>query len=34
MGTARAECTTKHENKANVNTDYIFHYLIAFFGDD
>ena len=32
--TARSECTAKHENKANFNTDYIVPDLIDFFGDD
>ena len=24
IATARSECTEKHKNKANFNTDYIF----------
>ena len=34
IATARSECTAKHENKANHNTDYIFSDLIDFYGDD
>ena len=34
IATARSECTTKHENKANYNTDYIVPDLIDFFGND
>ena len=34
IATARSECTAKHENKANFNTDYIVPDLIDFFGDD
>ena len=34
IATARSECTTKHENKASYNTDYIVPDLINFFGDD
>ena len=34
IATARSECTTKHENKASYNTDYIVPDLIDFFGDD
>ena len=34
IATARNECTAKHENKANYNTDYIVTNLIDFFGDD
>ena len=33
IATTRSECTAKHENKANYNTDYIFPDLIGFFGD-
>ena len=28
-----SECTTKHENKVNYNTDIVYN-LIDFFGDD
>ena len=31
---AHSECTSKHKNKSNYNTDYIVHDLITFFGDD
>ena len=31
---ASSECTTKHENKASYNTDYIVLDLIDFFGYD
>ena len=34
IATARSESTTKHENKANYNTDYIVPDLIDFFGND
>ena len=34
IGTARSECTAKHEIKASNNTDYIVSDLIDFFGDD
>ena len=34
IATARSECTAKHENKANDNTDYIVSGLIDFLGDD
>ena len=34
IATARTECTAKHENKTNHNTDYIVSDLIDFFGDD
>ena len=34
IATPRSECTVKHENKANRNTDYIVSDLIDFFGDD
>ena len=34
IATARSECTAKHENKANHNTDYIVSDLIDFYGDD
>ena len=34
IATARSECTEKHKNKANFNTDYIFPDLIDFYGDD
>ena len=34
IATARSECTTKHENKASYNTDYIVPDLIDFFNDD
>ena len=30
---AHCKCTTKHENKASYNTDYIFPDLIDFFDD-
>ena len=30
---ARSECTTKHENKASYNLDYIIPDLIEFFGE-
>ena len=31
---AHSECTSKHKNKSNYNTDYIVRDLITFFGDD
>ena len=34
IATARTKCTTKQENKASYNTDYIPPDLIEFFGDD
>ena len=34
IATARTECTTKHENKASYNTDYLVPDLIEFFGND
>ena len=34
IATARSECTTKHENKASYNKDFIVPDLIDFFGDD
>ena len=34
IATARSESTTKHENKASYNTDYIAPNLIYFFGND
>ena len=34
IATARSECTTKHENNASYNTDYIVPDLIDFFGND
>ena len=34
IATARSECTTKQENMASYNTDYIVPYLIDFFGND
>ena len=34
IATTRSECTTKQENKASYNTDYIVPDLIDFFGDD
>ena len=34
IATARNECITKQENKANYTTDYIIPDLIDFFGDD
>ena len=34
IATASSECTTKQENKASYNTDYIVPDLIDFFGDD
>ena len=34
IATARIEYTTKHENEANFNTDYIVQDLTDFFGDD
>ena len=34
IATARSECTTKHENKASYNKDYIVPDLIDFFSDD
>ena len=33
IATARSECTTKHENKASFNIDYIVPDLIDFIGD-
>ena len=33
IATVRSECTTKHENKASYNTDYINPDLIDFFGN-
>ena len=34
IATTHSEYTTKQENKANDNTDYIVPNLIDFFGDD
>ena len=34
IGTARSECTAKHENKATYNTGYIVPDMIDFFDDD
>ena len=34
IATTRSECTTKYENKASYNTDYIVSGLIDIFGDD
>ena len=34
VATAGRECTTKRENNASHNTDYIVLDLIDFFGDD
>ena len=33
IATVCSECTTKHENKASYNTDYINPDLIDFFGN-
>ena len=34
IATAHSECTTKYENKASFNKDYIVPNLIDFFGND
>ena len=34
IATARSECSTKNENKANYNTDYIVSDLVDFFNND
>ena len=34
MATARSECSTKNENKASYNTDYIVSDLVDFFNND